>query len=235
MEINRADLNGSNAEFVFNASMMADYVDERWISGFTLYNEILYIKTTTLSCISYDMVTRNQQIFNEDFASGIFFNYTFYYTDKAQRTFTIYGTDLETGNTDIIRGDGITFYSNEPIERVMYDSLAVANDNLFYSTRTNPPAVYLYDEGGQDLLIEYLSQSGTDFNIIRMTTDNNYLYYSCQNSNLLRRYNPDTNTLEIIEIPNVFNITSHFIVVRNTFFDWSTDTGLISYTLPSVE
>ena len=215
-EICRINLNGDySKEIVFSTETIDNPEVLEHLTSFTLYNEELYIKENTITCFRYD-VEKNQLVsFNNDMPSGVFLNNKFYYTDHAQRTYSIYATDLSSLQTELVRGDG-TSYKSESAEKMLFcDKMAVVNGRLIYSTRVNP-AIYIYEEKGEDLLIEDLR--GEDVIILDTTTDGQYYYYSHQNSNILCRYDLNQDELELIELPENFKNNNGYMIIDDNLY-----------------
>lgn len=216
MEIYRINLDSEAREFVISAYMIPATQEDDPICGFTVYDEKLYIMNTIFSCFEYDLETETLREFNHDVSSGVFLNNAFYFIDRSQRSFSIYKKNLETGVTELVRGDGITFQFGEEHNRIQYDSLAIVNGSLFYSTRFDA-AIYQYQEDGQDLLISDFA--GTDIKILDATTDGRYLYYSCTSTtNILYKYDPVESKVIAIEAPDDFKSCWQYMVVQDVLY-----------------
>lgn len=145
-------------------------------------------------------------------ASGVFFDNKFYYVEHSQRSFSIFATDLMTLHTELVRGAGNTYIPNEPKNDLLYDELIVVKGKLFYTTRVNP-AVYLYVNNGEDLLIENFNSDDAMF--LQIMTDGKYLYYTHKNTNILHRFDPDESKLKLIVLPEDFKQNNYYMVVHD--------------------
>jgi len=233
MEISRVKLNEeSSPERVFDTDMINESETLDQMCGFTVYNGKLYIKDTTISCFSYDIITGHLKIFNNDMSSGVFLNGKFYYIEHSQRSFSIYRTDLNSGLTELVRGDGVPYNPDKPNKDIMYDKLIVVEVKLFYSTRVNP-AIYQYNEEEEDLLIEDFSS--LDIIFLQMTIDGQYLYYTYDNSDIIHRYIPNENSVTLIKTPEEFKKRKDFMIVNNVLYYTLGDGGIISYSMDQMD
>ena len=217
-EIYRMNLSNEYKELVFNTAMIFESNTDRQICGFTLHQGVLYIRIdTSVICFSYDMATGQIELFNDDLYYGVFLNDKFFYLEHGQRTFSIYATDLKTRNTELVRGDGITHWFDQPQQGDMYDGLLILNGKLYYSMRANA-AVYLYNEDEQDLLVGDFSSSDENIMRLEMRTDGRYLYYTHYATNVLYRYDPITGEITRIEAPDDFETSRGFMVIQDTLY-----------------
>lgn len=222
MAIFRIDLDGKHKELVFNTTMITDSELESQVCSFAIYNKMLYIWDSTISCFSFNLVTGEQKRFQDDVSSGVFLLGKFYYVDYAQRTFSIYVTDLETGDTELIRGDGVTCEFEKTKEGAMYDKLTVIGENLFYSTR-GTLAIYQYRENGQDILIKDFPSSTLENSFVSMLTDNRCLYFTLDGTNMIGKYDPTSKKKEQLCTPDDFDANGKFSIIQSILYYWSAD------------
>jgi len=162
--------------------------------GFRLYNGVLYINDS-LACYGYDIGSDELSLQNLDTSSGAFLNNKFYYIEHAQRTFSIYATDLESGETELLRGKGITFEQGD--DNLMYGPVAALGEKLLYYERTTN-SVYLYSDDGNDVLLRDMSMEDYSTHFC-FGTDRQYLYFTQDFPNVIYRYDPVLDKLDVYD------------------------------------
>jgi hypothetical protein len=123
--------------------------------GFSMYKGIIYIHSS-LSVYGYDIDSDLLFLLKFDVSAGAFSGNTFFSIDKAHRTFSLYATDLDTRETKLVRGAGITWEFGESSNRTQYRAVAALNNDLLFIGG----GVWLYREDGNDIL---LCPSGSDW------------------------------------------------------------------------
>jgi hypothetical protein len=114
--IYRANIDGTGQQPVVSLEQLNSFVIlENRIDRFEIHENYVYIKSSGASLIRVSITTGLAEIFLDDAGTHAFIDSYCYYIEHAQRTFSIYRKDIDTGEVELIRGDGIT-KSNLPIE-----------------------------------------------------------------------------------------------------------------------
>lgn len=119
------------------------------VSDFQIVDDRLYLATTGISAICYNILQGTTEEFLEDFSCAMISPDACYYIDHAQRTFSIYRMAYDTGEVLLIRGEGITEPSTD-LTRI--DGLAMISNSVYYTVR-DACDIYRLDDDGEDELI----------------------------------------------------------------------------------
>lgn len=212
--------NPKNKKLVWDKSM-AEGIDEfLGIIDFSIYNNILYIKNTGTSIIQYNINQKHTQMFVEDVSSGAFYNNKFYYTDHAERTFSIFSKDLETGNITLERGEGKTYANGREF---LYDQVQVVDNKIYYTTRL-PNRVYEFSDEGDDKLIEDFSNKDA---FIYLSGKNKLLYYAIEEE--LYSYDISSGEKKFVSNISRFEASKSFGVIKNTIFYYTVDSNTMQF------
>lgn len=173
--IYKIDLNGEKQDKVLELSQVKQLLDEENISHFEIYEDYVYIKSSGTSLIRFSMTTHKAEGFAEDVSEYAFLNNLFFYTDHAEKTFSIFEIDLKTNENVLLLGDGISKQYISLEEYELYDNLASINGRLYYTTRA-PAKIYRLEQDGNDTPIENFDDI-KDAEYLTISTNNERLYY----------------------------------------------------------
>lgn len=216
--IYRMKTDGTESALVWNKSQIADTdYDFLGIHDFAVYKNKLYIQNTGTSMLSYDMGLQTTEQFIDDISDGVFMDDYFYYTDHAERTFSIYKIHLDSKERELVRGDGMTY---DESKTDLYDRLIVVNDTLYY-TKRYPAQLYRYNEDGGDQRIADLSVQ----DIIYLAANGNDLYFAVRDgaAGQLYRHTVGTNKYENVATVDDFYPNLTFDIVDNQLFYFDQD------------
>ncbi len=173
-------LDGKDKKLIFDRTKYGDIklASENYLIDYMVYQDNVYLKNTVISVIKINLSTSEISDFSQDVSHAVFLNNSFYYTDHAQRTFSIHEKDLQNLDSKVIRGDGETYFESEGN---LFDELAVVNEEMYYTTRV-PSRIYLYSAEGTDKLIADFSANSADTEFVHLLPTQAKLFYTI-NSN----------------------------------------------------
>lgn len=121
------------------------------ICGLMIHDDWFYIKDSGTTVIRYNPHCDKTEAFPEDFSHFVLVDNHCYYTDHANKTFTIYEFDPQTMESRIVRGDGVSKrYSDHNSNAMRYDELRSIHGKLYYYIRETGQ-FYQYDSSGEDI------------------------------------------------------------------------------------
>ena len=148
-ELYKTDFNGNAPALVWSYDECGLDVMSFGIRSIHAHRDVIYIIYDVICVMAYDLKTGNTVDFAEDVSTAAFAGGYMYYTDHAQRTFSIFRKNLETGETELFRGDGETF---ENSKEIMYDEVMSVGDEVYYTMRF-PVSLYRLSPDGDDELL----------------------------------------------------------------------------------
>lgn len=151
---------------------------------FRLDNGALYIKTTGVHVTRYILETGETQHFLDLLTSGGVDSLAFrgeycYYIDHSQRTFSIYRMNIETGQTELVRGDGLTAGVGV-YNKWLYDEVVCYHGEIYYTIRRTGD-IYRYQEEGNDEMILDLSALEVGLEFIQCPYYPNLCFFTIAN------------------------------------------------------
>ena len=213
------DLISGQHQLICSHELLTDFesYNSNSYDDFTVYQNHLYVFIDGITVVSVDLKTQIPQMFCTDVNSGVFLHQFFWYTDHAERTFSVYQKDLNDGQVRIICGDGQTTDSHGKKE--MYDKLVVAQDQLYYTKRF-PAKLYRYQPNGPDELIDGL-ENDTSGIILWLYSDGNRLYYAISQEKdqfLIFEYDPETDKTLLLKTLDSIHPSTYLQIFKNRLF-----------------
>ncbi len=120
------------------------------ICGLMIHDGWFYIKDSGISAVRYDPKTGITEDFIEDFSHLVFLDERCYYTDHAEKTFSIYEFDTQSKESSLVRGDGNSKRYGSSID-LYFDELRSVNGQLYFVLRESEE-FFIYNETGVDKL-----------------------------------------------------------------------------------
>lgn len=198
-----------------------DLLTEEDLTRFEVYKNYLYIKASGTSLIRFSLTEGKAEAFVSDFSEFVLCGNSLYYIDHAEKTFSIFKQDLETGESVLFRGNGISKLKLEdsPSED-RYDNVICINNRLFYTMRA-PGKVYRAEESGADTVVaEFPSATNTDY--LTISANENSLYYLVESGQLeghLFAYNAiDGHKTELAAPNNIYSELGFKVIADYVFF-----------------
>lgn len=197
------------------------------VDDFYIYQNRIYIQYTGISLLQYNMENGRTTVFAEDYSSGAFLGDKFYYIDHAQRTFSIYEQDINTGEISLLRGDGITHFEGG---NNMVDQVAVVEGELYYTTRL-PCKVYRFESSGEDPLLADFSDDD-NLSLLYLSEGNGKLYYRHDEEETQKFYEYDTatqgNTL-LAQVEETAHVRSYIVFNQMLLYSVYSNNGYVHY------
>ena len=203
----RVSTDGGTPETVFTRADLGGQADTQ-INTWQFHNGRYYVQMN-LQLFVYDPATGQGRMVNEDVGCYALDDNFLYHIDHAGRTFTVYRTDLTTGQQEILLGDGT--YEGKSSGETLYKHFCLLDGVLYYTTK-RPSGLYRY-ENGQNTLIS----SSDAINEFSLCTDNGSIYYveRADNKADLKEYDPATGNVRQVVTVSDF---SRFAAVRHACF-----------------
>ena len=198
----RIDTDGNQYSEVFNLKQLKKpKIGD--IRNILVKDNILYMDCEE-NLFSYNMDTKQLQFLIGDISKFYVLGDDVYYTDHAERTFTIYKKNLKTLKKEIILGEG----KSSP-KGTLYRYFAFLGDELYYSTQS-PDGVYCYNKRNPIAISENVPKF-----IEALGEYKGEIYYvEDDTGNKLMKYNPKTKKLtEVAMLP---------------FFSWGHDLNFVN-------
>lgn len=189
------------------------------ICGIMVHGDWFYIKDSGTTALRYNANYEQTEELSCDFSSLAIVEDTYYYIDKADKTFTIFSLDGLTTESVIVRGDGISKKYGDSTEP-FYDELRSICGNLYYYIR-DTDQFYRYDSNGKD--VQFQNKAW----ILSSYIYPNLCYYIID-GDFVRIYEEDKfgNTRLILSVPKeVINFRSYneYILVTDSAVFYKAD------------
>lgn len=120
------------------------------ICGLMIHDGWFYIKDSGISAVRYDPKTGITEDFIKDFSHLVFLDERCYYTDHAEKTFSIYEFDTQSKESSLVRGDGNSKRHGTATD-LYFDELRSVNGQLYFVLRESEE-FFIYNETGVDKL-----------------------------------------------------------------------------------
>jgi hypothetical protein len=203
------DIDARKTETVWDGQKYArenEDADFDGIAGLMIHDGILYMWDSGISIIKFSPETGAAEKFLSDVSKiGFEGNYA-YYIDHAARTFSLYRMDLSSGKVELLRGDGKT--SGDEMEsdnKIHVDDLAVANGNLYYTTRF-PGGLFRYNPAGGDTELTRDSDNFPEC----LSADGKDVYYVAGGDSKAHLHTLDTESEKITMLGDVPEISTAY-------------------------
>lgn len=221
----RVEAGGGPPEIVFTRQMLCGDKGTQ-VNEWRFHNGRYYVQVN-LQLFVYDPATGQGDTVNQDVGTYALDGNSLYHIDHAARTFTIYRTDLTTGEQEILLGDGI--YEDNHTDETVYSNLCLLDGVLYYTTR-HPISLYRL-ENGQSTLISNSDTIG-EFSLSAYA---GRLYFMERTDGVdsLKEYDPASGTLQ--KITSVMDYHRSLTVKNGYFFYYSYDEASGEQTLQSVQ
>ncbi len=230
------DLDGKNLRIMAELSAVEDLMIEKSLAHFEVYKDFIYIKSAGTSLIRFCMSTEEAESFAEDVAEYAFLGQNFFYIDHAEKSFSIYRKNLDTKQTDLIRGDGISKRNILPENFAKYewfDNVIVLNEKLYYTMR-GPAKLFRLEPDGKDVLIEDFSIA-KDAEFLTVAVNGNTLYYVLESGPLaghLFAYDTESGDQKEIAVYGDINYTRGIRIVDNyVFYNSTVDNSIVYFRI----
>lgn len=197
--IYRLQPDGSDNTMIWDYSMCPEENKEEYdsIVDFQIYDGYLYIRLDGLRIIKHDLDKNTSEFFLEDFNYLAFCGNICYFCDHANRTFSIYRMDMDTGETTMVRGDGKAL---DAYNKIRYEFAASYHGKLYYLIRGTKD-IYQYTEDGDDQMILDVSALDSYVRILNAPGYRNLCYYVDNGTQIaLFEYDSEGNTTELLTL-----------------------------------
>ena len=231
--IYKTNMGGEGRVKIIEMSQVESLLIEKSLAHFEIYDGFVYIKSSGTSLIRFSLSTEHAENFVDDVGKYEFLNQSLFYIDHMERTFSIYGKDFCTGNTSLLRGDGITKQKspeNSEWKIELYDNVIATNGRLYYTTKAPAKLFELMPDGG-DILLEDFNHL-KDANYLSITVTESALYYVLESGSLkghLFEYNAQTGEKKEVALLNDVNYLFGIKVVDGYVFYYSLPENRLTY------
>lgn len=221
-EVKCMDLRTQNVSAVWDPTMLPDelasyYGGEVPVYDFALQDGYLYIRVY-LSAIQICLETGETERLIWDFNKLVLLGENCYYTDHAERTFSLYYMNRDTREVTLLRGEG---YSMPDPSCMRVDDVANVGETIYYSVR-DASDIYRYDPNGSDEKI-FDGDDSDDFWVFfvkRCSARNLYFYTSDGAQIKLYEYRPSEGAILRLTMDNRSRMCD-FAVTESAIFWWS--------------
>ena len=219
---------GKSAEPVWDVSMCPE---ECWFEGvsindFKIHDGTLYIRVEGLNIIKYDLDEGVSQCLIMDVEHMTVCGNTCYFGDHATRTFSIYRLDMDTGEVEMIIGDGKDWNDET---KTRYDSAISHHGKLYYTVR-GIPQIYIYNEDGEDNPILDELDEASIIRILYNSAYENLCYWIDDGTQVtLCEYDAQGNITELLRVDKKDDpyFTASVWVVDSAVFWKNTEDGAV--------
>jgi len=229
--IYRTDMHGGKRAKVVTSGQAGDVLYGSGVGQFEVYRGVIYIMNTGTSMVRYSEITQQAEWFSSDISSIAFLGDYFYYIDHGKKSFSIFRQDLETGQVDLIRGNGES-KRHVPREQwsspEMFDTLVAVNGQLYYCMRW-PGDVFKLEDCGYDTEIDRFCQPG-DAEYIRFASTGSTLYFYVGVGSYeghLFRYDTETGVLIDLCVVDNLNHSFTFKLINGYLFYYNDNRDLL--------
>ena len=228
------DMNGEDRVKVVELKQVEDLLIEKSFTFFEVYEKNIYIKSSGTSMIRFNLSTQKTENFVDDVAEYAFLGNSFFYIDHAEKTFSIFQKDLNTGKVVLLRGDGKSKGQVSPQQAYKYewyDNVIAVNDRLYYTMR-GPAKLFRLEQAGKDTLIEGFTNI-EDANYLTITASGNNLYYILESGSLeghLFKYDTLSGEKKDLITLNNVNYSFGIKVINNCVFYYSANDNSLTYS-----
>jgi hypothetical protein len=237
--IKRIGISGGTATLVADSSQFhCLHPNDAWLRNFDVYGNFIYIRSPYTSLIRFDIEAQSDEIFLKDVDYYAFSNNYCYYIDHAEKTFSIFQKSISTGQTELVRGDGISKRNMPPEEydeHDWYDCVFSVEGEIYYTMRS-PAKVYKLEQDGIDILIDGFEQIG-DAKYLSVAIHTNRIYYTIDNgsaySHLFECNLHSGEKRDLLVLVDYHNALGFKIIDGYVFYISVTDRSVVFVPLPN--
>ena len=220
-EILTVKKDGRDQQILLDNNSLSEKTDEQ-VRSLSVYGEKLYIHTNYRL---YSLDTRNcrMETVCEDVYTFALREGSLYYIEDAQRTFSLFKMDLESGEKELLFGTGAYQQDKATAKNLCSNFVISENGNIFYCMRL-PYGLWAFD-GKESRQI----QMGQTFDEYSLLTYENKLYFVKEQSDIsiLTVYNPsDKTTTELCRLPDF----AETVTIQNDCFYYKNTAGSVIKT-----
>lgn len=197
------------------------------IQDFQIYDGYLYIRLDVLLVIRHDLTEQTSEFVLDDFNYLALCGNICYYCDHANRSFSIYSLDMDTGEKTMIKGDG---KNSDDDNKTRYDFAVCHHSKLYYTIR-GIPNIYLYDVNGEDRGLLDTEESESNVRILNNPGYENLCYYVDDGTQIaLFEYDAQGNITELLRLDKKENpyFSASVWVVESAVFWKATEEGVMN-------
>lgn len=193
------DFNTGEISLLWDETMLSSMPDLAagyyGVNDFQIADDRLYLATTGISAIYYNILQGTTEEFLEDFSCAVISSDACYYIDHAQRTFSIYRMAYDTGEVRLIRGEGITEPSTD-LTRI--DGLAMIGNSVYYTVRDACDIYRLDDDGEDELIFDGTANGSSWLYLVSSNSCDTFYFYEEDDLNFyVYSYNPSAGISKI--------------------------------------
>lgn len=203
--VKKRDLKSGAISEVWNLSMLKeeDASSLFSVNDFMLDENGLYVFVDGITVIFVSADTGSYEMISQDCSFLVPTEDGFYYTDHAEKTFSVYYRKDQTDTPTLVAGDGL--YGSDPNKQIYIDQLTEINSAVYYKNR-DEDAIYRLNPAGEDLCIAESQNSG-ELQIL-FETPKDALFYTekTEDSCKIYKYTEGTGSKLIRECPTSYSI-----------------------------
>jgi hypothetical protein len=222
-KIYRTDFYGESTVLIIDsvkAMENSDIFFLGFIIDFFVHSNVLYFQSDGISLLKYDMEHGTLASFCQDVSSYAMLNDYFYCISHATRDWSLYKRNIYTGNSELLRGDGLTLDYSDPIPEYMVDQVTVLGEDIYYSTKV-PGRIFRYNQHCEDLLIvDFAEDWGGGYFFLHTSTTKLYFTGYGEFAGSLFEYEPLTNNTYLLKIPDEIH-SLRIAVINDVLFYYS--------------
>lgn len=193
------DFNTGEISLLWDETMLSSMPDLAagyyGVNDFQIADDRLYLATTGISAIYYNILQGTTEEFLEDFSCAVISPDACYYIDHAQRTFSIYRMAYDTGEVRLLRGEGITEPSTD-LTRI--DGLAMIGNSVYYTVRDACDIYRLDDDGEDELIFDGTANGSSWLYLVSSNSCDTFYFYEEDDLNFyVYSYNPSAGISKI--------------------------------------